>query len=117
MDAVATDGAASALETYSVWGNYAFTESFSLAAEWASTSGGASNSWLLQGTYVINDSVSVAGRLTASDSPAGDAFGYGIASTYTITENFAVKGEILHTDNNAGAGDVASYAIQGVFSF
>jgi hypothetical protein len=111
-----TDGA-SDFETYNVWGSYAFTEKFSLAAEWASSTGGASCSWLLQGTYVINDSVSVAGRLTSSDSTGGDAFGYGVASTYTITENFAIKGEITLTDNNAGTGDVSTYAIQGLFKF
>ncbi|CAM2967441.1 outer membrane beta-barrel protein [Rariglobus hedericola] len=113
------------LSTYNAWASYAFTEKFSLALEYAKTddstaavfAGDVTNSWLLQGTYVVNDSVSVSGRVTAQDTKAGDGLGYGVASTYTITENFAVKGEVTKTDFNNGAGDVFTYAIQGLFKF
>jgi hypothetical protein len=120
-DSDATDIAVS---TYNVWGSYAFTETFSLAAEWASTNDAGAvfaddvtSSWLLQGTYVVSDAVSVAGRVTAQDTKVGDAFGYGVGSTYTFTENFALKGEVTKTDKNFGANDVFTYAIQGLFKF
>ena len=112
-----TDSAAGDIETYNVWASYAFTEKFSLAAEYASVDNAFDYSWLLQGTYGVSDTVSVSGRVTAQETAAGaEAFGYGVASTYTITENFAIKGEITKTDFDA-AGDVFTYAIQGLFKF
>lgn len=118
------EGANFSVSTYNVWASYAFTEKFSLGAEWAATNDAGAVfaddvtcSWLLQGTYVVSDAVSVSGRVTAQDTKVGDAFGYGVASTYTITENFAIKGEVTKTDANAGAADVFTYAIQGLFKF
>lgn len=120
-----TDGVADEIVTYNAWGSYAFTDKFSLALEYASseddsfaalTSGTINSSWLLQGTYVVSDAVSVAGRVTAQDTITGDGFGYGVASTYTITENFAIKGEITKTDFSA-VSDTFTYAIQGQFKF
>ncbi len=112
-----TDGAASELTTYNVWGSYAFTEKFSLAVEYASTDDVVDSSYLVQGTYVISDAVSVSGRVTEQWTPGADGWGWGVASTYTITENFAVKGEITKTDFDSGTNDVFTYAIQGLFKF
>jgi hypothetical protein len=105
--------------TYDVWANYAFTESFSLAAEISAVEEVTDLSWLVQGTYTLTEDLTVSGRVTGFDDDtgfAGDAFGYGIASTYTITPNFFIKGEATQTDFDAGS-DVFSYALQGIFKF
>jgi hypothetical protein len=113
-----TDGAVSEFTTYNVWGSYAFTEAFSLVAEYAGTDDAVEDSWLLQGTYVVSDAVSVSGRVTGNENAAGtEGFGYGIASTYTFTENFYLKGEVTKTDFDNGSGDVFTYAVQGLFKF
>jgi hypothetical protein len=112
-----TDAVAGDITTYNVWGSYAFTDKFSVAAEYAATEDVVDTSWLLQGTYIVNDSIAVSGRVTAQETPGSNGFGYGVASTYTITENFAVKGEVTATDFDAGASDTFTYAIQGLFKF
>lgn len=104
--------------TYDIWANYAFSDSFSLAAEYSFLEETNNGSWLIQGTYAVSEALSVSARLTASDGDNGasDANGYGLASTYTISPNFAVKGEFTSTDFKS-APDVVSYAIQGIFKF
>jgi hypothetical protein len=108
----------SEVTTYDVWASYALTDKFSLAAELSSTEDVTNYSWLLQGTYLVSDAVSVSGRLTGSDgvNGAGDVIGYGAASTYTLTKNFSLKGEVTKTDTSVG-GDTFSYALQGIFKF
>lgn len=105
--------------TADLWANYAFTESFSLAAEVATVEDITDLSWLVQGTYTVSESLSVSGRLTGFEDDTGfggDAFGYGLASTYTFSPNFSLKGEVTETDVDGGS-DVLSYAIQGIFKF
>jgi hypothetical protein len=104
--------------TYDIWASYAFSDTFSIAAEYAFLEESNKGSWLLLGTYTASESLSVSGRLTGSDGDNGasDAIGYGVASTYTITDNFSVKGEITKTDSSGGS-DTFGYALQGLFRF
>lgn len=104
--------------TTDFWANYAFTDSFSVAAEFATTEEATKSSWLVQGTYKISEPLSVSGRVTGydGDNNTPDIFGYGLASTYVITPNFSIKGEVTDTDSSGGS-DVFSYALQGIFKF
>jgi hypothetical protein len=115
------------IQTYNVWASYAITDKLTLAAEYANKKDITSYSWLTQASYAVNDSVSVAARLTGKDSSGtdasttppsqrGEAFGYGLASTYTLSKNFAIKGEVTKFENNTSA-DTFSYAVQGLFKF
>jgi len=118
--------------TYDVWASYALTDSFSLAAEYASVDYSSvdgtrvDGSWLVQGTYKVSADLSVSARVTAAELDnqfvqAQDSFGYGIASTYAISPNFAIKGEVTKTENPASfadnGNDPFSYALQGQFKF
>lgn len=104
--------------TLNAWGSYAVTDKFSVAAEYATVEDTTDYTWLLQGTYAVTEKLSVAARTTGfeGDNGNGDAFGYGLASTYTITPNFSVKSEVTKTDYST-ASDAFSYAIQGLFRF
>lgn len=112
------DETGNSILTYDVWANYAFTETFSAAAEYAYLEEANKGSWLLQGTYKVTEPLAVSARLTGSDGDngTGDAIGYGLASTYTISPNFFVKGEVTKTDASVGA-DTVSYALQAGFKF
>ncbi len=106
------------ITTYDTWVSYSLTDALSVAAEYAVLEEINNGSWLLQTTYKVSEPLSVSARLTGSDGDngAGDAVGYGLASTYTVTENFALKGEVTKTDVSVG-GDSFSYALQGIFKF
>jgi Putative beta-barrel porin-2, OmpL-like. bbp2 len=105
--------------TLDLWTNYKISDSFSIAGEIATVQDTTDFSWLVQGTYVASEAVSVSARVTGFDGTNGnaDSIGYGVSSTYTISKNFSVKAELNLSDTNSGGDDTTSYALQGLFRF
>ncbi len=106
---------------FNFWGDYAFTERFTGAAEITYKDAGAWDGlgWTLYGNYRFTDSVSAMFRVAGESIDNGPEFlRVSAAPTFTIAPNLLVRGEVTYTNyDDAGIDDAIFFGVQSIFRF
>jgi hypothetical protein len=117
-------GAAKAITTLDLYGQYQVSKELYLAAEYTIEDNVAANdssTWLILADYTFSDQVSAAFRVSGDTYTGGavvDDMKYTFAPTYTVSKNFSVRAEISYTVfDGKPTADPTFLGVQALFKF